>query len=62
MSETKKKNGKGAAAFLALWILLAVVGGVVAAEYFGLIHMSTAMKGWNKHENQSVVDTRNADY
>ena len=44
MSKAKKSSGKGAAVFLVLWILLAVAGGVVAAEYFGLIHIRDTLR------------------
>ena len=42
MSNTKK-NGRGAG-FLIAWILLCVAGGVVAAEYFGLIHIRDTLR------------------
>lgn len=44
MSKAKKSSGKGAAVFLILWILLAVAGGVVAAEYFELIHIRDTLR------------------
>ena len=43
MSKTKKNGGRGAG-FLVAWILLCVVGGVVAAEYFELIHIRDTVR------------------
>lgn len=43
MSKEKKRGGR-AVGLLVAWILLAVVGGVVAAEYFGLIHIRDTVR------------------
>ena len=43
MSKEKKRGGR-AVGLLVAWILLAVAGGVVAAEYFGLIHIRDTVR------------------